>query len=60
MIAKLMATVALAVAVSAIAHADEPKRGGILHIYHRETPPSLSIHEEATFYGECPGHVFVQ
>ena len=37
MIAKLMATVALALAVSAIARADEPKHGGILHIYHRET-----------------------
>jgi len=38
MIAKLMATVALAVAVSTIAQAYEPKHGGILHIYHRETP----------------------
>src|SRR6478736_902370 len=54
MIAKLMATVALAVAVSTIAQADEPKHGGILHIYHRETPPSLSIHEEATFSVNVP------
>ena len=54
MIAKLMATVALAVAVSTIAQADEPKHGGILHIYHRETPPSLSIHEEATFSVNIP------
>src|SRR5450759_1193212 len=31
-----------------VAQAAEPKHGGILKIYHRETPPSLSIHEEAT------------
>ena len=54
MIAKLITTVALAVAVSTIARADEPKHGGILHIYHRETPPSLSIHEEATFSVNVP------
>ena len=28
--------------------ADEPKHGGILKIYHRDNPPSASIHEEAT------------
>jgi peptide/nickel transport system substrate-binding protein len=54
MIAKLITTVALAVAVSMIAQADEPKHGGILHIYHRETPPSLSVHEEATFSVNVP------
>src|SRR5437016_14637182 len=54
MIAKLITTVALAVAVSTIAQADQPKHGGILHIYHRETPPSLSIHEEATFSVNIP------
>jgi peptide/nickel transport system substrate-binding protein len=36
------------------AQAAEPKHGGILHIYHRETPPSLSIHEEATFSVNAP------
>ena len=36
------------------AQAAEPKHGGILHIYHRETPPSLSIHEEATFSVNVP------
>ena len=36
------------------AQAAEPKKGGILHIYHRETPPSLSIHEEATFSVNIP------
>src|SRR3974390_382330 len=47
---------ALAVAFLAAAQgADQPKPGGILHIYHRETPPSLSIHEEATFSVNVPG-----
>jgi peptide/nickel transport system substrate-binding protein len=36
------------------AQAAEPKHGGILHFYHRETPPSLSIHEEATFSVNVP------
>ena len=46
---------ALAVAFLAPAQAaDQPKPGGILHIYHRETPPSLSIHEEATFSVNVP------
>jgi peptide/nickel transport system substrate-binding protein len=46
---------ALAVASVTAAHAaDQPKHGGILHIYHRETPPSLSIHEEATFSVNLP------
>ncbi|HZP77188.1 MAG TPA: ABC transporter substrate-binding protein [Pseudolabrys sp.] len=31
-----------------------PKSGGILRFYHRETPPSLSIHEEATFSVNAP------
>ena len=34
--------------------AAEPKQGGILKFYHRETPPSLSIHEEATFSVNAP------
>jgi hypothetical protein len=54
MIAKLVATAALAVAVSTTAQTDGPKHGGILHIYHRETPPSLSIHEEATYSVNVP------
>ena len=36
------------------ASAAEPKHGGILRIYHRETPPSMSIHEEATFSVNIP------
>ncbi len=49
-----LAAAALAVASIAGAQAAEPKHGGILHIYHRETPPSLSIHEEATFTVNVP------
>ena len=49
-----LAAAVLAVASLANAQAAEPKRGGILHIYHRETPPSLSIHEEATFSVNVP------
>jgi peptide/nickel transport system substrate-binding protein len=50
---------ALAIAILACltisnVQAAEPKHGGILHIYHRETPPSLSIHEEATFSVNAP------
>jgi len=44
----------LAVASTGSAQAAEPKHGGILRIYHRETPPSLSIHEEATFSVNVP------
>ncbi|MGB8606323.1 MAG: peptide ABC transporter substrate-binding protein, partial [Bradyrhizobium sp.] len=56
MIAKLsaLAFVTLAVAVPTIAQAAEPRHGGSLKIYHRETPPSLSIHEEATFTVNVP------
>src|SRR6185312_9217353 len=49
-----LAAAALALASIAGAQAAEPKHGGILHIYHRETPPSLSIHEEATFSVNVP------
>jgi len=36
------------------ANAEEPKHGGILKIYHRETPGGISIHEEATFSTNAP------
>jgi ABC-type transport system substrate-binding protein len=39
---------------TSVTQAGEPKHGGILKIYHRETPPSLSIHEEATFSVNIP------
>lgn len=47
------ATVGLA-ALMTVAHGAEPKHGGVLKLYHRETPPSLSIHEEATFSVNVP------
>ena len=51
MTAKLTALLSAIVTITAFANAQaaEPKHGGILKIQHRETPPSLSIHEEATF-----------
>jgi peptide/nickel transport system substrate-binding protein len=45
---------AFAVMSASAAQAEGPKSGGILRIYHRETPPSLSIHEEATFSVNAP------
>jgi peptide/nickel transport system substrate-binding protein len=49
-----LACVTFAFATLTLAQAGEPKHGGILRIYHRETPPSLSIHEEATFSVNIP------
>ena len=45
----LCLAVAVAIAAPSIAHAQQPKSGGILRMYHRENPPSMSIHEEATY-----------
>src|SRR5579883_335989 len=39
-------------AVSSLA--GEPKHGGILRIYHRDSPASASIHEEATYSTNVP------
>ncbi len=49
-----LATALLSGLTICTAQAAEPKHGGILKIYHRETPPSLSIHEEATFSVNVP------
>src|SRR5476651_2067396 len=49
-----LATAILASLTLSTAQAAEPKHGGILKVYHRETPPSLSIHEEATFSVNAP------
>ncbi|MBO0755981.1 MAG: ABC transporter substrate-binding protein [Bradyrhizobiaceae bacterium] len=49
-----LATAVFAAVAFSNARAAEPKHGGILKIYHRETPPSLSIHEEATFSVNIP------
>ena len=37
-----------------VSQAAEPKSGGILHIYHRDSPASASILEEATFSTNVP------
>jgi peptide/nickel transport system substrate-binding protein len=42
------AAMGLAVGVAGIAPAFAQKTGGTLRIYHRDNPPSASIHEEAT------------
>jgi peptide/nickel transport system substrate-binding protein len=46
--------VTLMSAVTAAAAEPTPKPGGILRIYHRETPGGISIHEEATFSTNAP------
>jgi peptide/nickel transport system substrate-binding protein len=46
--------VILAATVCAPALAGEPKTGGILRMYHRDSPASASIHEEATFSTNVP------
>ena len=43
-----------ALSLAASAMAEEPKHGGILKIYHRDSPGSASIHEEATFSTNVP------
>src|SRR5262249_19072960 len=44
-----LAVAALALATTSASYAQQPKSGGILRMYHRENPPSMSIHEEATY-----------
>jgi peptide/nickel transport system substrate-binding protein len=34
--------------------AQEPKRGGTLHLYQRDSPASASVHEEATYSTNVP------
>src|SRR3954453_15600225 len=50
-----LAVAALAVlAVSDPTLAGEAKQGGILRVYHRDSPASASIHEEATYSVNVP------
>ena len=49
----LAAAVLSLLAISEIAHAGE-KQGGIFRIYHRDSPGSASIHEEATYSTNVP------
>jgi peptide/nickel transport system substrate-binding protein len=52
---RAMAAAVLSVlAVSTVALAAEPKQGGIFRIYHRDSPGSASIHEEATYSVNIP------
>ena len=37
-----------------VASAAEPKQGGILRMYHRDSPGSASIHEGATYSLNVP------
>jgi peptide/nickel transport system substrate-binding protein len=48
------AVLLIAVGIAGSASASEPRRGGILRIYHRDSPPSASIHEEATYSTVIP------
>src|ERR1700736_1719135 len=41
-------------AASTVALAAEPKQGGIFRVYHRDSPASASIHEEATYSVNIP------
>src|ERR1700755_1282828 len=43
------AVTAIAVSSATRGYAQQPKSGGILKMYHRENPASMSIHEEATY-----------
>jgi peptide/nickel transport system substrate-binding protein len=52
---RALAAVALSLlAVSTTALAAEPKQGGVFRIYHRDSPGSASIHEEATYSTNVP------
>src|SRR5437763_2625528 len=50
----LAAGVLSLLAVSSVALAGEGKQGGILRVYHRDSPASASIHEEATYSTNIP------
>ena len=50
----LAAVVLSLLAVSDAALAAEPKQGGILQVYHRDSPGSASIHEGATYSLNVP------
>ena len=48
------AAIGLAVGIGDVAPAFAQKQGGTLRIYHRDTPASASIHEEATVSTQLP------
>src|SRR5215510_13373696 len=51
---RVRALAAALLTVSGAALAAEPKQGGILRIYHRDSPGSASIHEGATYSVNVP------
>src|SRR5882757_8642972 len=50
----LAVAVLYVLAVPDVSLAGEPKQGGILRVYHRDSPGSASIHEEATYSVNIP------
>src|SRR5260370_6605979 len=50
----LAAAMVSLLAFSSVAPAAEPKQGGTLRMYHRDSPGSASIHEEATYSTNVP------
>jgi len=50
----LAAAVLLLLPAYHVASAAEPKQGGILRVYHRDSPGSASIHEGATYSVNIP------
>src|SRR5689334_19117417 len=51
---RLGATLLVVAPLAVAARAEEPKSGGILRIYHRDSPPSASLHEESTISANVP------
>src|SRR5580692_8980681 len=49
-----VAVLSLLSAYGAASAAEQPKQGGILRIYHRDSPGSASIHEGATYSVNVP------
>src|SRR5258708_16539194 len=50
----LAAAMVSLLAFSSVAPAAEPKQGGTLRMYHRDSPGSASIHDEATYSTNVP------
>src|ERR1700738_1828277 len=50
----LAATMLSWLAAAGSVHAAEPKQGGVLRMYHRDSPGSASIHEGATYSVNVP------
>src|SRR5438874_9439112 len=53
-VAVLCVLVSFVLAIPGVSRAGEAKQGGILRVYHRDSPASASIHEEATYSTNIP------